>query len=289
MAVSSMFNRASNNSRMRVSTLSGSLRVTMTRGFLTGMGLGPRTWIGSKSQLRRLPNRLSRKPPSAAQIMPRGLRLLNSANHGLLWADQGASPARTGGIVRILAGTISNAAAMHKKPRIVRFLILLCGSLLLGQGSASSAEKLPVPRYVSLKSDRVNMRKGPGIDYPIAWVFRRVGLPVEIIKEYENWRQVRDSEGTEGWVLQNLLSGRRTAIITPWDRGPSKDSTNKPSATPLYASASASGSVQALLEPGVVANVLDCDRAWCRISIAEQHGYVEQSRLWGVYRDEVVR
>ena len=73
-----------------------------------------------------------------------------------------------------------------------------------------------IPRFVSLKSDRVNLRQGPGTEYPTAWVFRRAGLPVEVIKEFEGWRQVRDAEGTTGWVSGAMLSGRRTAVILPW-------------------------------------------------------------------------
>src|SRR5262245_12595892 len=71
---------------------------------------------------------------------------------------------------------------------------------------------LPVPRYVSLKTDRVNLREGPSKDHRTAWVFQRAGLPVEIVAEFETWRRIRDSEGTEGWVLHSLLSGRRTAL-----------------------------------------------------------------------------
>ena len=75
--------------------------------------------------------------------------------------------------------------------------------------------KLPVPRYVSLKTDRVNLREGPSKDHRTLWVFQRAGLPVEIMAEFETWRRIRDSEGTEGWVLHSLLSGRRTALVMP--------------------------------------------------------------------------
>ena len=75
------------------------------------------------------------------------------------------------------------------------------------------------PRYVSLKTDRVNLREGPSKDHRTAWVFQRAGLPVEIVAEYETWRRIRDSEGTEGWVLHSLLSGRRTALVMPWAKG----------------------------------------------------------------------
>ena len=76
---------------------------------------------------------------------------------------------------------------------------------------------LKVLRYVSLKADRVFLRQGPGTDYPIAWVFQRAGLPVEVLREFEVWRQVRDAGGTVGWVHGSLLSGRRTALVLPWE------------------------------------------------------------------------
>src|ERR1700710_2896028 len=80
--------------------------------------------------------------------------------------------------------------------------------------AAVSSSGLPVPRYVSLKSDHVNVRAGPTKDNDVAWIYTRSGLPVEITAEFENWRRVRDSEGAEGWVYHSLLSGRRTAVIT---------------------------------------------------------------------------
>jgi SH3-like domain-containing protein len=78
-----------------------------------------------------------------------------------------------------------------------------------GEASTGKVTGLPVPRYVSLKTDRVNLREGPSKDHRTAWVFQRAGLPVEIVAEFETWRRIRDAEGTEGWVLHSLLSGRR--------------------------------------------------------------------------------
>ena len=86
------------------------------------------------------------------------------------------------------------------------------GTGLAAKDSPMTASGLPVPRYVSLKSDHVNVRAGPTKDNDVAWVYTRSGLPVEITAEFENWRRVRDSEGAEGWVYHSLLSGRRTAI-----------------------------------------------------------------------------
>ena len=140
---------------------------------------------------------------------------------------------------------------------------------------------LPVPRFVSLKSDKVNVRKGPSTDQSIVWVFSRAGLPVEIIAESDNWRRVRDSEGADGWVFHSLLSARRTALVTPWAKGDER--------VPLYNSDSTNSRAVAELQSGVLGNVLSCDGEWCNISVDDYSGYVEQDRLWGVYKGEEVK
>jgi SH3-like domain-containing protein len=144
---------------------------------------------------------------------------------------------------------------------------------------------LQVPRFVSLKSDRVNMRKGPGTDYPTAWVYRRAGLPLEVIKEFEGWRQVRDADGAAGWVLQSFLSGRRTALVLPWEIKPGV-------AVPKIAlrrNDSERARAVAMIEAGVIANLTACDGRWCRVNIDKFDGYIEQKKLWGVYEGEVVK
>src|ERR1700738_5300216 len=120
--------------------------------------------------------------------------------------------------------------------------------------SAATTSGLPVPRYVSLKSDHVNVRAGPTKDNDVAWVYTRSGLPVEITAEFENWRRVRDSEGAEGWVYHSLLSGRRTAVITM---------KSKDDLAPLYERADATSAVTARLQAGVVAQAKQCARGWC--------------------------
>jgi SH3-like domain-containing protein len=145
---------------------------------------------------------------------------------------------------------------------------------------------LPLPRYVSLKSDRVNLRSGPGTDYPTSWVYRRAGLPVEVIKEFEGWRQVRDADGVTGWVLQSLLSGRRTGIVLPWEL---KGQTVKPPQVALHVSDSERSRTLALIEAGVIASVHSCDGRWCEVSVEKLRGYIEQKKLWGVYEREVVK
>lgn len=150
---------------------------------------------------------------------------------------------------------------------------------------AASASGLPLPRFVSLKADRVNLRAGPGTDYPTSWVYRRAGLPVEVLSEFEAWRQVRDSEGATGWVLQSLLSGRRTALVTPWDL---KAGQSAPQ-VPVLASDSERARTVAIVEAGVIANIHACDGRWCRVSIDRYRGYMPQKQLWGVYENEIVK
>jgi SH3-like domain-containing protein len=159
---------------------------------------------------------------------------------------------------------------------------------LLAQGLPATApgagSGLPVPRIVSLKSDRVNLRQGPGTEYPTAWVFRRAGLPVEIIKEFESWRQVRDAEGTTGWVLGAMLSGRRTAVILPWEV-----KAGQKAVAELRNDDSERANPVAEVEAGVLANIISCDGQWCRISVSGYRGYIEQAKLWGAYQGEVIK
>lgn len=139
--------------------------------------------------------------------------------------------------------------------------------------------KLPVPRFVSLKSDRVNLREGPSKEHRTSWVFQRSGLPVEITAEFETWRRIRDAEGSEGWVLHSLLSARRTALVAPW---------SKEAALPLYSKSNTTSEVSAQLQPGVLASVKACDGTWCRLTGQGFDGYMQQAKLWGVYPNEKV-
>jgi SH3-like domain-containing protein len=150
--------------------------------------------------------------------------------------------------------------------------------------TGKSESGLPLPRFVSLKADRVNLRAGPGTDYPTSWVYRQAGLPLEVLSELEGWRQVRDAEGATGWVVQSLLSGRRTALVTPWD-------VKVGQAAPQVAvrdDDSESSRAVVNVEAGVIANVHSCDGRWCHVTIDRFRGYVLQKQLWGVYENEIV-
>lgn len=175
---------------------------------------------------------------------------------------------------------------MQKMAGIVKKLVSgLIAVLFLSVTSSAGAQTaktgktgLPVPRFVTLKSDAVNVRRGPSRDHDVVWRYVRSGLPVEITQEFENWRRIRDFEGAEGWVFHSLLSSNRSALVAPWDK--TKTPVN------LYSEASKTSSLVSQLEPGVQGSVSKCDGHWCKLEGKNYAGWVEQNSLWGVYPDE---
>ena len=148
-------------------------------------------------------------------------------------------------------------------------------------GSIAKGESgLPVPRFVSLKSDRVNLREGPSKEHRTTWIFQRAGLPVEITAEFDIWRRIRDSDGSEGWVLHSLLSGRRTGIVAPWKKG---------AEFPLRRSGDANAEIAARLQSGVIGSLKACNGKWCRLAGEGYDGWIEQENLWGAYPGETIQ
>lgn len=146
---------------------------------------------------------------------------------------------------------------------------------------------LPLPRFVSLRAERVNMRVGPGKEYAVAWRYMKPGLPLEVIQEYDNWRRVRDADGDTGWIHGSLLSGSRTAIATPW-----RNAEDARSVVKLYDEARAGATLLADLQPGVLGKIEGCDGAWCALEVRYKgrilDGFVAQADLWGAYPDEII-
>nr|WP_246588243.1 SH3 domain-containing protein [Bartonella raoultii] len=142
---------------------------------------------------------------------------------------------------------------------------------------------LPLPRFASIKPTRVNVRVGPGSNYSIIFTYRKKGLPIEIIQEYDQWRKIRDAEGDEGWVYQSLLSGKRTAITVPWQ----KDKTKR---LMLRKSPTDNAELVAEVEPNVIGYIRQCDGGhWCEININNTRGWLHQPQLWGIYPDEKIK
>jgi SH3-like domain-containing protein len=158
-------------------------------------------------------------------------------------------------------------------------LVVSTANACAGETAAGPKSGLPVPRFVSLKPDRVNVRGGPTRDHEVTFVYTRAGLPVEITAESDNWRRIRDWEGSEGWVYHTLLSGRRTAVVLPKD---------KQELVVLHDSGDQDAGVIARLQAGVTATVKRCTGTWCHIVGTGFDGWVVQEQLWGVYPNEKV-
>lgn len=141
--------------------------------------------------------------------------------------------------------------------------------------AADSQPAAKLPRFASLRSGEVNLRVGPGRNYPIAWVLTRKGMPVEIVAQFEHWREVREPLGSEGWVQERMLTGQRTVMIT----GRIRDLRQGPSGA---------SAIIAHAEPGVVASLLECRPGWCRITVNHLTGWVRREDIFGVLPDEMV-
>lgn len=152
----------------------------------------------------------------------------------------------------------------------------------LAQTARVGPSGLPLPRFVSLKAGRVNARIGPGLNFPVDWLYLKPGLPMEIIQEYDNWRRVRDSEGAEAWINQSLLSGKRTGIAAPWQRG-------KDALIALRAEPAETAALAASVEPGAVGSILQCNGDWCEMSFGGVSGWMEQTLVWGAYPGEQIK
>jgi SH3-like domain-containing protein len=148
-----------------------------------------------------------------------------------------------------------------------------------GDMTTGSVSGLPVPRFVSLKSDRVNVRSGPNKDQDVRWVYTRAGMPVEITAEFENWRRIRDWEGAEGWVYHSLLSGKRSAVVVP---------DLKNDLVPLYEKPDPTSPETARLQSGVLGQLKSCTGAWCEFTGKNFDGWIRQERLWGAYPNEKI-
>jgi SH3-like domain-containing protein len=134
---------------------------------------------------------------------------------------------------------------------------------------------LPLPRFVSLKTNEGNARRGPGLTHRIDWVFTRAGMPLKVTAEYENWRRIEDAEGAGGWVHYSMLSGSRTVLVTV-------------NMVNVLNAADDAALVNFQAEAGVVGRVQECTADWCRIGVEGERGWVRKSALWGVDAGELV-
>jgi SH3-like domain-containing protein len=157
-----------------------------------------------------------------------------------------------------------------RRALLIWVLILVTASV---PALARDQTALPLPRFVSLRASKINLRSGPGMNFPIQWVYQRRHMPVEVIAEYDTWRKIRDWQGTVGWVHQSMLDGSRYALITGGERALLHDPSDGAPAT-------------AKLKPGVIAGILRCQGAWCRLDAEGYKGWLKRGEFYGVYPQE---
>jgi SH3-like domain-containing protein len=164
--------------------------------------------------------------------------------------------------------------------RRIRHIAMALALVLGGFSPASAAEEspdgttgLPIPRFVSLVAAKVNMRTGPGVRYPVSWVYARVGLPMMVTGEFEHWRKVRDVDGTEGWIHKSLLSGRRMGLVV--------GDIHEFRVEPELGSA-----ISFRAENGVVGRLQACSGAWCQLEVNGLSGWIARTALFGALPDE---
>jgi SH3-like domain-containing protein len=145
------------------------------------------------------------------------------------------------------------------------------------EAAKGSVTGYPLPRFASLRTDDVNLRRGPGTRYPIDWVYKRRDLPVEIEREFEVWRLIADPDGTKGWVHQATLTGRRSFIVTGAERTLRREPSD--TAAPV-----------AKLKPGVIGHIRSCDAGsnWCQMQVGDYRGYLKRDEFWGALPNEAI-
>lgn len=154
--------------------------------------------------------------------------------------------------------------------------MMVCGVVMTSVAyAAPRGTGLPLPRFVSLRASEVNLRAGPGVQYPVEWVYTQSGLPVEIIAEYRTWRKIRDWQGTQGWVHQSMLASKRAFVVV----GTMRDILKRPTADaqPI-----------ARAEVGVIGTLMGCpkDLDWCKVEVDGFEGWLGRSEFWGILRGE---
>ena len=158
-------------------------------------------------------------------------------------------------------------------------LLMISFSPVRAQGPADEGETgLTIPRFVSLRSNHINARSGPGARYPIEWVYMQKSAPVEIIAEFALWRKIKDWQGSESWVHKSMLSGKRSVkVITPGENN-------------VYAKDDFKAKIIAKVEDEVVGEIEKCpvNNSFCKIKFASITGWVPRQNLYGIYPEEII-
>jgi len=178
-------------------------------------------------------------------------------------------------------GLMSNGLLTRRTILLAAVLIGMALAPIAAQAAEKNEDGLPLPRFASTRSAPINVRVGPGQKYDLAWIYNKSGMPVEITAEFDIWRKIRDFDGSEGWVQQNLLSGSRSGLVAPW---------KKDGNVSLLANTNDDAAPRAYLPPGYRVEIKRCDGTWCQVDApsggSNYSGFLKQSDIWGVYQGE---
>ena len=137
------------------------------------------------------------------------------------------------------------------------FIILICSTSFAGEGY-----------YLTLRNDKVNLRQGPSLNYPVKLIYEKKFLPILIKDKSGNFRKVLDHENNSGWIHISQLSKKKAALSILDEIIVFK----KPSiySKPLVK-----------LEIGRLCLVKKCKNNWCKIKTGNYSGWVEKKNLKG--------
>ena len=153
--------------------------------------------------------------------------------------------------------------------------------LILPAGFMRAPSGRLLPRFATLARAQTAVRLGPATEYPVAWIIRHAGMPLEVLAEAGSWLRVRDHEGEEGWLPADALGEARHALVAPWRRN---------ARLPLRTAPREDAPLQAWVGSGVIVRLSQCDGYWCKVQAGNREatitGWLQQAQLWGIYRHE---
>lgn len=177
---------------------------------------------------------------------------------------------------------------MNKKVFLLVVCLLVSAQALARE--SGSVTGLPLPRFISLKFAETNLRKGPNPKYPITWTYKIKNYPMEVTAEFENWRRLRDADGSEGWVHETLINGSRNVLILTNDyMQPNPEYERRTRELVLFRYPDENSYPMLRVELGVMGKLKSCDQQWCKVKVENTTAWVRKINLWGVYPEEIIK